>query len=293
MILVDYMLTEFTDIDLHFIQFLTTNSVYSLFVSCDKIKKLIENSKYFDGLLNIDDVYKVGNVSTIKLLLNDINYIIENISFISAINYGHLAVVKLLHRYDIDIKMGGNSPILCACSRGNLEIVKYLHENGAYIHDNLVLDYATNSNSLPIIKYLHNSGIEISVNGYRYCILITAVSKGYIDIVEYLHKNGVNIRIDDDLALQIAAKYGHIEIVKYLHVNGCSVSSGNNSAITWAANRGHYEIVKYLHKNGADIRTNDAYIAGFNKHGHNYSLRWIAENNYYEIGEYLYKNKAI
>lgn len=81
-------------------------------------------------------------------------------------------------------------PIIEAAYFGRLDVVRYLHENGADIH---VYDED------PLHK---------------------AIVNNHINIVKYLCHNGVNIHVCCNYAIRLAARKGNTEIVKYLNENG-------------------------------------------------------------------------
>ena len=61
---------------------------------------------------------------------------------------------------------------------------------------------------LEIVKYLHENGAPITENAINWASL-----KGHFEIVKYLHENGAPIT---EYAINWASYNGHLEIVKYL-----------------------------------------------------------------------------
>ena len=80
-------------------------------------------------------------------------------------------------------------PICWAAAGGYLEVVKYLHENGADItaHGNEAICRAVAGGYLAMVKYLHRHGADIAACDHR--IVRWAAKYGYTDIVRYLHKS--------------------------------------------------------------------------------------------------------
>ena len=96
----------------------------------------------------------------------------------------------------------------------NVEIMKYLIENGADVHARD--DYA--------IRY--------------------SAKNGHIEVVKYLIDNGADIHACNDFALRYSAANGHLEVVKYLIENGADVQA----AIKHSRILGDFKPVRTLEK---------------------------------------------
>jgi ankyrin repeat protein len=77
-----------------------------------------------------------------------------------------------------------------SCQSGNIEMIKFLIENGINIH---------NDNDRPFA---------------------VACSGGKIDVVKIFIENKFDIHIDDDYALKVSCQRGHLDLVKFLISNG-------------------------------------------------------------------------
>ena len=100
-----------------------------------------------------------------------------------------LSLTKYAVEHGADIHILGDYPLVNAIKFGNVEVVKYLIENGAYIEHPLLL----------------------------------ASAKGYIDIVKYLVERGENINDKDwhnQTALSLANENGHRNVAEYLISKG-------------------------------------------------------------------------
>ena len=73
-----------------------------------------------------------------------------------ASKYGHLDVVKFLHKEGADIHSNNGYALQLASSNGHLDVVKYLVKNGADIHviNDWALQLAKNNDHLDVVKYL-------------------------------------------------------------------------------------------------------------------------------------------
>ncbi|MCK9439351.1 ankyrin repeat domain-containing protein [Patescibacteria group bacterium] len=70
-------------------------------------------------------------------------------------------------------------------------------------------------------------------------------------VIKRLIEEGADPKVNDNHALQWAAKNGYFKIVKILLAAGVDPKENNNSALHWAAEYGHLKIVKLLLKTGA------------------------------------------
>ena len=163
---------------------------------------------------------------------------------------------------------------------GHLDIVKYLIDNGANLHDenDCALRFSAEHGHLSIVKYLIENGADIHAND-DYALKLSAQC-GYLNVVEYLIENGANIHAGNDYPLRWSAYDGHLDVVKYLMEKGADIHAANDFALLLSASRGHLHIVKYLIENGANL------------HADNLLLRTTARNGHLHIVKYLIGNGA-
>jgi len=150
-----------------------------------------------------------------------------------------LRIIKSLYRLNIPYRFlhyGHQMDHLT--STGNLEIVKWLHENRKANCSVYAMNNAAQNGHLEIVKWLHE-------NRKEGCTKYAMDYAANLEIVKWLHynrKEGCTA-----YAMDYAAQKGNIEIVKWLHYNrkeGCT-----RWAINWAASNGHIEVVKWLKEN--------------------------------------------
>ena len=158
----------------------------------------------------------------------------------------------------------------------NLEIVKFLIENGANVHvnNNEVLKKASENGHLEVVKFLVQNGADVDANNGL--PLILASQNGHLEVVEYLVSKDANIHIRNDLALSWASERGHLEVVKFLVKNGANVHAYDDYALRETSRYGYLEVVKFLVKNGANVNANN-----------NEALRLASRNGKLEIVNYL------
>jgi len=160
-------------------------------------------------------------------------------------------------------KDDGTTALMTAIYKKNLNIVKFLCENGA---DKNIKDYLNNT-ALIYAIYLHPE---------------SAI---------YLIMNGADINIKNNLnesTMHFASMAGELFIMKLLYERGAEINTfnvNNHTPLMMACGNKHMNAVKYLVKNGADINTIDI----------NYDnlLHGCIHHQTYDILLYFLSNKKI
>ena len=110
--------------------------------------------------------------------------------------------------------------LLCdSAAKGELDLVKYawIKTEGKY-KDCLI--WAVWSENLDIIKYLIEQGVNINSDHDRDYTLSYASLRGNLDIVKYLVEHGTHIHTKDNEALKMAVEKGHNDVINYLIAKG-------------------------------------------------------------------------
>ncbi|EGG15520.1 hypothetical protein DFA_10362 [Cavenderia fasciculata] len=161
-----------------------------------------------------------------------------------------------------------------AATMGNLDIVKFLHENLAIEWiSTKAMDRAASNGNLEVVKFLHLKRNE----GCTTKAMDKAAANGKLEVVKFLHLNrneGCTTK-----AMDRAASKGHLEMVKFLHTNrteGCTTD-----AIDSAAHNSHLETVEFLHKH----RTEGCTVSAI--------LKFINSRVCYDSVKYILANKLI
>jgi len=194
---------------------------------------------------------------------------------------GNLDVVKYLVENGVDIYANNYLAFRRSAENGHLDVVKYLVENGA--NDDYALNYAlrwsAENGHLDIVKYLVEKGADIHANDDE--ALRWSAGKGHLEVVKYLVEKDADIHADNDKSLRWSAENGHLDVVKYLIENNANIHADDDDALRWSAANGLLDVVKYLVENGANIHANN-----------DKSLRWSALKGHLEVVRYLVEKGA-
>ena len=140
--------------------------------------------------------------------------------------------------------------------KGNLELLKCLHENGCP-WDVRTCSKAAENGHLECLKYAHENGCPW--DEWNCC---EAAQNGHLECLKYLHEKGCPW---DRWACESAAQYGHLECLKYLHENGCP---WDRDTCISAALEHEMECLQYMYEKGcpdseeiiSDMLENDQFI---------------------------------
>ncbi|MFC2132793.1 ankyrin repeat domain-containing protein [Bacteroidota bacterium] len=245
--------------DSSYIYWLTTEIIEEL-KTCDlkyKMKKIIITLCLlliaFIGLIgqNIFSSISKGDIDEIKTILeNKPGEINTKQGFLSplfyAVRLGKNNVAKFLiskgaemNEFASDINEFSPlefTPITDAIRTNNIEIIKFMVENGADLQvksslGETYLHFAAHLNRTELIEYLINKGIDVNVkkNGNLTPLHIASVD-GYIEVVKLLIDNGADLNFkstDGGTALHFAEAADNKEIVDLLLASGAkNISRG-------------------------------------------------------------------
>jgi hypothetical protein len=131
-----------------------------------------------------------------------------------------------------------------AARRGNLEMVKYCVANKCPIGWSACA-YAASGGQLECLKYLHE---EVKAP-WDYWTASWAARNGHLHILEYL----VERKFDkySELACERAAEFGHLDCLKYLHET--AKAPWNSEAVYYAHEKNHLECLQYLLDNNCPL----------------------------------------
>lgn len=158
---------------------------------------------------------------------------------------GHLDIVKIYAAsssyFHYINKSFWNTYLPCACSSGNIELVKYFIEKGASNIDNKSYMGGCMSGNMEIINLLIEKGA--SHWGYG---MIGGCKSGNLEIVNFNIAKGAT---NWETGLTYACIGGHVEIAELMIKNG---ASNFNWCMTRGCKEGNIEITKLMIKHGAN-----------------------------------------
>lgn len=221
----------------------------------NKVKSLIYKSDLNEDDRNIVLFYTAafGDVETIKALQEKCtnleiynNYGMSILTIAS--KYGNIEVVKYLLEQGLDINGGEGfvPPVVMAVKNNHYDLVKYLIEKGANLVPNSdfynVLYEAANNGNTQMIDLILKSGYPLDDN-YLFSTATKAIKNRNIDVLQYLLGNGYDLKVkkDGESLLEYADDYN---IAKVLVEGGLDINEYNKSAKD-------LKMLEYLFENGA------------------------------------------
>ena len=217
----------------------------------DNIRRLIYiNVLYLDNIFSIFDpdrkiltILKYGRIDLISTIFIDKNY------FYYACRFNNPNMIQwfMNNYHDLDL----NVAFQISCTYGSLDITKLLIEKNIKISsfNNIGIILATLNNNINTVKLLIENGAYIS----EYCFLI-ACHNGNVDLIQYFTQENCNtssIEYNYDTGFQYACTKGHFNAIKLLLEYGADINSGFNYACN-KCNKQTVDIIKYLIDEGAD-----------------------------------------
>lgn len=239
----------------------------------------------FAGIQSTIENSRIGNNYQAQYNLQRMNKNKDQAIFI-AIQDNNLQNVKQALKMNNNIEVRnslGETPLLTACQRSNLDIIKFLVEKGANIkaidnrgdsvlHKALGFWFTTNpkDSKLSVIQYLVDNGADVNVrDNIGNSPILEAVNANSVEIMDYLISKGANIKDKNKAgnhALILAVSNARVtpEMIKYYTSKGISINAANNNgetALTYAIRRGNqmpnFSLINLLAENGANINTKD------------------------------------
>jgi ankyrin repeat protein len=162
----------------------------------------------------------------------------------------------------------GNTPLILAVAKKDIEIIKLLIEKGANVNsknnygDTPFMTAARNGD-IETIKILMSKGVSINVkDGKGNTILIEAISRNNEEMVKFLLENGANVNVRDmwmskrKSAIMLAVEnYMPIEIIEMMIAKGAELNikdDDGNTVLLIAVQRNNIAAVKLLVEKGAE-----------------------------------------
>ena len=194
--------------------------------------------------------------------------------------------------------INGETPLHRAASKGFINVIKTLLNNGAdinilakknqtYLHDTVV--FQSGEVEEPLIKIKRED--VFAKGGFEKSPLHCAALEGHKDALQMLLNNGANVNIVDNkknTALHYAASRGHCSVIEELLGSKANVNvkgSLGKTPLHWTAVNGHKDAMKMLLNNGADVISKDD--------KNQTVLHFAVDGGHCDVIEELLKSKAI
>jgi hypothetical protein len=177
-----------------------------------------------------------------------------------------------------------------AVSRGNLECLKFLHENG-YTFDKYICYHVTDSSNFECLKYVYehidnkntqygyfDEVIKSDLNADAKSINICerAAFNGNIECLIYLYEKGFPLGKNTCVS---AVKGGNFECLKYAHENGCPLKKEECEKEVEESRNLNLECLKYLRENGCSLN-NEKICKNAIRENNLEVLKYIHENGF-------------
>lgn len=128
-----------------------------------------------------------------------------------AVSMGHTDIVKYLCEHGADI----NALTDFITFKENLDIIKCLHENGADVCNYRTVNAASYYGHINILEYLHMNGANINLNNTNH--LDSAICNGKIDVVKFLLRHNHNFKFNISSSMYHFRNDMRIEIYNYIN----------------------------------------------------------------------------
>lgn len=217
-----------------------------------------------------------GHIVAAKWLvdkLGRISMLYSRDATVAAANSGKLELVILL-RENAGLRLHP-SMMEAAASKGYLDLVQYLFENGCqWTPGNCIC--AAMRGHLEVLQYAHSKVCSLDGAGAVYHLACDHSRFRHFSVLQFLKEIGFPW---GEQMISKAASCGNMELVKFLLRNDCPLGPCTCAA---AAERGNLSIVKWLHEHGCpwDSQT----IRAAEEGGYSELATWARENGCPEYG---------
>jgi hypothetical protein len=162
-------------------------------------------------------------------------------SALTAVLHGRYACLQLLHQHKVP--WDGRACDM-AIKTNNLDILKYLHENGCPWGARKANNIALKHWNKELIEYCYSHGCAVNHNP---SILADMALHGRLALLTLSHTHGAPW---DERTPAAAAKGGHLDCLAYAHEHGCP---WDYRTTTNALQQGHLDCLQYACEHGCAV----------------------------------------
>lgn len=165
-------------------------------------------------------------------------------SLVFAATRGHVACVRRFHQDSLPSMADLVQALACACSKGNLECIKFLVGCGGQV-DSFSVFWLIYRGRLPCVQFLHEHGIPWTPN-----VMSEAAMSGDVQMMTYIYEHMSPTEQEGAFLNPEATYYAakNLECLKYALSHGCLW----HPATMMRAAEGHLDCLQYCYEQGTD-----------------------------------------
>lgn len=205
-----------------------------------EMKELIEAAKDGEKKKIIEHIKEGLPIGFDDDLLNDGTLIFRESALISSSRNDHIETVAAIFEHATPNAYNQEDLVSSLQHTNSLEIAKMLVEHGADVKDEFVIKHACQNGKIDIVKYLHEQGAELTTNDLEY-----AVGGNHLELVKYFDEHGCTVK-DNPQCLGVAIWRGNNQVAHYCLMNGADPNYKNDHNLKVAASNGNYGASKML-----------------------------------------------
>ena len=207
-----------------------------------------------DNDKTVEACIKKNNLKFAKYLFSR-NFFFSSKSIDIACKYGHIDMIKLLRKNNIECK---STAISSAISGNQFDTVKYCFENDFPLSNSgkreMMSNLAAGIGSLEILKYI--TGVIIPKSGLikNQSTCRSASSKGHFECLKYAHQNSYSLHIvqgyNHGSIIRESLQNCNMDCIKYLfeHIPANQIDTLYTNHCAIACEFGNLELLQYLHE---------------------------------------------
>ncbi|EFA81936.1 hypothetical protein PPL_05169 [Heterostelium album PN500] len=150
---------------------------------------------------------------------------------------------------------------------GQLDTVKWIHENTNAPWDHMAMDIAAGKGYVEILEWLHHNRTE----GCSKIAIINAIQNGHLNVLKFMLTNRTNVTITWDVEVT-----ANLELLQWLYAN--STEELSTFVPDSAAYKGHLDSLRWLHENTTE-RCSQNIVATLARVGELESIKYLHEFN--------------
>jgi ankyrin repeat protein len=170
------------------------------------------------------------------------------------------------------------------------ETIQELEKNSTDINFQVKKGYtclilAVCNNNMEVVKYLCENGADLEITDYEFknTALFFGIGNNHTEVVEYLIEKGANINhrnSNGDSPLHFACIKGNLQLVKLLHQKGADLNEPNsegNTPIAFCTGNKFTDVMEYLIENKVNLKNQKVHLLPLTHHCIENEMYWGLE----------------